>query len=193
MLNNMVARCPKKNFSVDRSVGRDMWTEWAAVAPSGHTLEMVTQPRYFGLLKSTNTAGPRVADNGIRVRDRISVAAEDGSWIARLIVRNIPRGIDEVHTAVLEHVSFEAEDVPEGYTIEHRGPRGWVIYLHGEEVEAGFETPEAAGKRVKHFEGETQVQAKVDGIKAKPKQTRRKKAEEPAPEPVVEEAVPAAE
>lgn len=193
MLNTPVARCPKKNFDVDHSVGRDLWTEFAAVIPSGHTLEMVCQPRYFGLFKSNNPAGPRVADNGLRVRDRIHVAEENGAWVATLIVRHCPKGIDEVHTAVLQEISFEAGDLPEGYTVEHRGPRGWVIYLNGEEVEPGFETPEAAEKRIQYFKNEEKVQARVDRANTKPKQTRRKKAEAPAEEPVIEEAVPAAE
>lgn len=179
MEKSPVVRCPRTNFRVDRSVGNDLWTEWAAVVPSMHTFEQVCSPAYFGAFRSTRLDSPRNSDNGLRVRDRINIVAEDGSWVAKLMVRDVRAGINEVHTRVMEHIDFGASDLPEGYTIKHRGARGWVIYLHGHEVEPGFSDPEQAENRIKYFVREKALDDKVDAIEtaAKPKRAAKKKAE----------------
>lgn len=185
MQKETVPRCPKANFSVDRSVGRDLWTEFGAVAPQHHTFEDVCHPRYFGQFRTSRPDIPRNSDNGLRIRDRIHVAAADGSWIATLLVRDMRAGVDEVHTRVIEHMSFDAEDLPEGYKIEFRGMRGHVIFLHGAEVEAGFADPEQAGERIKYLTRETAIENRVRDIQRgeAAKKSKPKKTEAPAPEP----------
>lgn len=173
MQKEAVPRCPKTNFSVDRSVGRDLWTEFGAVILAHHTFEDVCHPRYFGQFRTNNPASPRSSDNGLRVRDRINVIAADGSWVATLIVRDMRAGLDEVHTRVLNHMSFAAGDLPEGYEIRHLGPRGHAIFLHGSEVEPGFADPEQAEARIRYLTREKVVEARIESIqraeKAKPK------------------------
>lgn len=173
MQKEAVPRCPKINFSVDRSVGRDLWTEFGAVIPAHHTFEDACHPRYFGQFRTNNPTSPRSSDNGLRVRDRIHAIAEDGSWVATLLVRDMRAGVDEVHTRVLNHLSFAAGELPEGYTIRHLGPRGHAIFLHGSEVEAGFADPEQAENRIKYLTREKAVEARIESIqraeKAKPK------------------------
>lgn len=161
-MQQTVKRCPRNNFDVDRTVGKDLWTLFAAIVPEGDTFEEVCMPRYFGAFRSSRPDSPRNSDNGLRVRDRISVAAKDGSWVATLFVRAIPAGVDEVHTSVIEFLDMRAsEDLPEGYKIEHRSVRGHVIFLNGVEVEAGFSSPEEAENRIKYLHRENGVKARV--------------------------------
>lgn len=189
MQKENVPRCPKTNFSVDRSVGRDLWTEFGAVAPVHHTFEDVCTPRYFGQFRTNDPKSPRNSDNGLRVRDRIHVVASDGSWVATLIVRDMRAGVDEVHTRVLSHLSFAAGELPEGYTIRHLGPRGHAIFLHGVEVEPGFADPEQAEARIRYLTREKAVEGRIEAIqraesaKTKPKKTEPKPAEATTPAP----------
>lgn len=187
MQKEAVPRCPKTNFAVDRSVGRDLWTEFGAVIPAHHTFEDVCHPRYFGQFRTSRPESPRSSDNGLRVRDRIHLCAADGSWIATLLVRDMRAGIDEVHTKVLSHMSFAAGELPEGYEIRHLGPRGHAIFLHGSEVEAGFADPEQAGNRINYLTREKAVEARIESIqraeKAKPKTKKEPVAETPVPAP----------
>lgn len=139
-------------------------------------------PRYFGAFRSSRPDSPRNSDNGLRVRDRISVAAKDGSWVATLFVRAIPAGVDEVHTSVIEFLDMRAsEELPEGYKIEHRSVRGHVIFLNGAEVEAGFSSPEEAENRIRYLQRENAVHSRVAAASRAPK---GKKAGAPAEQPV---------
>lgn len=183
MAKEEIVRCPRQNFSVDRTVGRDLWTEWAAVAESSHTWEQVQHPRYFGAFRTTRPDSPRNSDSGLRVRDRIKVAAKDGSWVGELMVRNIVAGVDEVHTKVLSYMSFEAGDLPEGYKIENRGPRGWVIYLNNVEVEPGFADPKQAADRIAYLTREKRIEARVEAIEKASKPRAAKKVEQPEATP----------
>lgn len=177
----MVSKCPAKAFEVDRSVG-ELWTEYAAITPQQHSFEEVCHPKYFGALRVQNPRNPRPSDRGIRIGDIIHVRSEDRLWMARLVVREIPEGIDEVHTDVIEKVEFRAKSVPQGYQIIFRPHRQWCIYFNEEMIETGFTTEEQAGLRVQYFEEQRKAANRINEIDEK-KTTRKstaKKAEAPA-------------
>ena len=161
-------RCPKNQCQIDRSVG-DLWTEFAVISPAAHTYDEVRHPKYFGALRTRDPKSARPVDDGIRIGDIIRVRAQDFSWQAELSVRDIPAGMDEVHTAELKFVSFAAEDVPEGFKLEYRGVRGWLILMGGEVIDEGFRTPELAAKEIRKLEQSRTVAEKVAKASAKGK------------------------
>lgn len=173
-MNAHVARCPAVSFSVDRSVG-ELWTEFAAIAPAAHSFEDVCEPTYFGTFRTKFPKLAKPKDDGLRPGDFINVKAADNSWQARLVVRDVPEGLDQVHADVIWQVKFDAKDIPEGYSIDFRGPhRGHVITLNGEEIETGFVTAESARRRIDFYEATNKATQRVERARAKP--TRRKRA-----------------
>ncbi len=176
-MQNSVPRCLSASFSVDRSVGV-LWTEFACITPAAHSYEDVRNPKYFGGQRTRNPKSPRPTDTGLRVGDIIRIRAENGLWMAEFVVRDIPDGLDEVHTDELRFISFAADKVPEGYSLTWRGIRGWVISLNGDIIEEGFRTEQSAGERIKWYERNRTTQEKVARAAAKPK---AKKADAEAP------------
>ena len=63
-----------------------------------------------------------------RPGDIIEVRPKDGEWFGELYVRSVTK--TDVRTHPIRFVSFAAKvekpSVP-GYTIKHRGPRGWSV------------------------------------------------------------------
>lgn len=176
---NNPARCPKNACQIDRSVG-DLWTEFAAKTPAAHSYEQVRNPKYFGAMRTRDPRSARPVDDGIRIGDVIRVKCEDGSWQATLSVRDIPAGMDEVHTGQIEFISFAAEDVPEGFSLEYRGVRGWLIKLNGEVIDEGFRTPEIAAKEIKKLELSRTVTERVSKATAKATKDKTTKSTAPA-------------
>ena len=163
-------RCSVIDFAVDRSVGH-LWTEYAALIPVTHTLDDVLAATYFGALKSQRPKERRRPnDPGLWPGDYISVKAIDNSWQARLVVRDVPEGLDQVIVEMIPGtlVEFDAKDIPSGYEIQFRGPQaGHIIMLNGQEIERGFATPETARNRIEFFERTNKASARVATAKTK--------------------------
>ncbi|QDP64372.1 MAG: hypothetical protein GOVbin52_45 [Prokaryotic dsDNA virus sp.] len=171
-----IPRMPGRDLTIDRSVG-DLWTEFAGITPSAHSFEDVCHPKYFGGHRTRHPNKPRAQDNGLRVGDIINLRARNNLWQARLIVRDVPLGSDEVLTDILELVEFRAEDIPDGYEILHGGDvKGWRIMMGDEQIEAGFATEEAAGNRLKYLMAEDEVRRKIREAPKKVLSTAKKKA-----------------
>lgn len=174
-------RCPARAIQIDRSVG-DLWTEFAAIIPAAHSYEDVRNPKYFGAQRTRDPRSPRPVDDGIRIGDIIRCRAQDFSWQAELSVRDIPAGMDEVHTAEVRFISFAAEDVPEGFQLKFFSEvRGWIIMLNGEVIDEGFRTPELAAKEIKKLENsrtivEKMAKASEKGAKEKAAKAKAEKA-----------------
>lgn len=169
---SLISRCPAQNFDVIQSVGI-LWTEYGAIAPAAHSYDEVLTPKYFGAFRVRDPRSPSGNDNGIRVGDYINVRAENALWQARLVVRDVPAGSDEVWTEQIDFVSFDAKDIPEGYSLDFRGPhRRWVITLNGEVIEGGFATKESANNRIKFFESTSNAQARVQKVKSRGRQRK---------------------
>lgn len=87
--------------------------EWVANAPEGATVEDIVKPEFWALMSSQ-----------FKPYDRIEVRADDGSWMAELVVLNCDRTWAKV-CLLKEYklASTEAIQTPNAkYEIKWRGP-----------------------------------------------------------------------
>lgn len=129
------------------------------IAPYGHTLEDVQQPKYF---KNCLRECGQQRTPGKHAWNRIEIIAEDGTWEAELRIMSI--GPDSVQTRLLrewrapEKPAREAK-VPAGYTIEMVRNNGWRAVGPGDAVVAEklltkAEAVKAAEEHAKQHKGD---------------------------------------
>ena len=162
-------RCPSTNVTLIRDIGT-LWAEFAVLVPAAHSFEDACHAKYFGQQRSHKPNSARAEDSGIRVMDTIYARAEDRSWMAEFLVIAVPDGLDEVHTRVVRHQTFDAEGVPEGYEIKWTGSAtGWAIASGDVVIEKGFMTAESANLRLKALLAQQEVMSSVARKTTRPK------------------------
>ena len=167
--------CPTKALHIDRQ--NQVRGYFVVVVPVGHDVDDISHPTYFGFHSGKLAVG-----------DVIEVNAEDMSWYGEWLVRAIPEGLNQVHTAVRFVTRFEASDLPEGWDIKYLGGEAKHTIFRGDlAIKGGFAT---------HQEAALKVQALADKEGPAPTAaqpiTERKKSG-PKPKPPGESPPPPAE
>jgi hypothetical protein len=127
------------------SSASDMSNQWAAVVPSGVTIDMVLEPSFWSNVASQ-----------IRVADLVDVHTDDRSYFAKLYVVDVAR--TRIAVSKLLHVELDApaeSTEPRAYRVKYSGPHTkWVVerVSDGRTVKEGCETKEAAESAMRAHE-----------------------------------------
>lgn len=134
------ARCPAGNIEIE-ATGR-FRTRYLVRVPSGHTIEDVLSPSYFGQL---------IPLQGFREFDMIEVEWEDGTKWGMLQIRAVEPTIQMVACKERIEISDDGSttNLPDNWSMKFTGNAGkWAVLYGAEQIEAGFPTPERARNRI---------------------------------------------
>jgi hypothetical protein len=171
-------RCPPKDaLVVDRENAH--CATYLCRSPRAHTLDDVCGPYYFGLMQNRTQQ-----DRLVREGDFIDVQPEDFTWFVRLMVRACAPTVDQVITDIIYQKAFPVGKLPAGWTMEHRGDRGWTISLNNQEKASHFKTPEGARQHIINaFGGKDEVEDTAPRNKGGRPRKGAAEAPEKEPEP----------
>jgi len=142
--DNSVARSPMAHPSRMRLAEYDR-QEWIVNAEPGHTIEDLMKPGYWAHMAQQMTA-----------YDHIEVRAEDGSWVAELLVVQVDRMWAKV--VLKSKFDFTVTEDPEElnqHVVEWKGPQHRFAVIRTsdrEKIKDGFQNKEEAAAWMREHE-----------------------------------------
>jgi len=120
--------------------------DWVANAPEGTVIEDITEPSFWSLMAAQ-----------MKPYDRVEIRADDGTWLAEVLVLGCDRTWARVH--LLNHYKLSTADVSLTQSVRHesfwRGPQHkWCVkrLTDNEIVKSGCATREEASTWLREHE-----------------------------------------